>query len=392
MSLVFDSNYETKKDILDDLSDECNFSKIVSKHPSDLNIYFIGTSDTEGTVKHKFGDDRFSCTLSEQEWRCKTCDRLKVIGEETMGGVQPEIVLLVDPDYAKWIGKCKPWQSNIEQVDFNEDLDLYKDYFQYYSKLSKKEGKPYHIILWWPSEAANFNLTSDARGDINYGEKVQFSFETGSSTPVDVQWKRIDESGMETPLGQSTAQKNMPSRITESIRGSMRICATVPSCGAIPYCLSIKPNEKCESINMEVGIQTDDEALIKKYKLPKKLTEGKTYPEWEINQKKGSYTFYFKIPRQCGVSSYKLYVRRFGDQEYSEFNLEAGVQISDNKNFELWTVKYKEIEEGGFLESAEFENAVCEVYIEPFEFDTSLKVIPAKKNRKLLKVLFQKCA
>lgn len=381
ISLLFDGSYIDFKSELDYVLESSNLKKVLGKDPDALEVRMINDVEMSGSVNHSFEGNRISCKLDPKSTKCSPCSRLK----ERYSINNYETLMLVDLKSARWIGDCNAY--SIEQIEISENLDLYKDYYLEYSKRAKQGGKSYHIIIWWPTSAASFKLSSTQSSAIKYGEEVDFVLESTSSDSYEVFWSITDVNNKTTSL-KSLTSSNSPSKYTATMIGPVRIEASVPACNIVRT-IQAAPDEICQDVNLSVLPQTDEESYIKKWRLlrSKSLDEQAQY---EIIRFSGGSTYVFKVPRQCGVETYSLFLSRFGEDNFREFEMSPSSQISDDPDALLLAVRFSQIEDAGFLESDDFEG-LCELYIAPKKFDKTLRTY-GRRGERFFRVIFQKCA
>lgn len=378
--LLFDGSYSDFKRELDFVLENTNLKKVYSKSPDALEIRMINDVEMSGSINHSFDGDRISCKLDPKSTKCSPCNRL-----QQSAGNSSETNVIIDVQHAKWVGECTDY--SIEQIDISENTDFYKDYYLEYVKRAKQSGQSYRIVIWWPTAAVSFKLAPSQSETIKYGDQVDFVLESTSQESYEVVWSITDANNKTTSL-KSTTSSNSPARYTNKMVSPIRIEASVPACN-VKRTLEAAPDEICEEINMSVLPQVDEDIYIKKWRLLKSKP-SEEQAQYEVVRYSGGSTYVFKVPRQCGVESYSLFISRFGEESYTELDMSPSSQISDDPDALLLAVRFADIESAGFLESDEFEG-LCQLYIAPKKFDRNLRLF-GKKGEKVYRVIFQKCA
>jgi len=379
--LLFDGSYSDFKGELDYVLENTNLKKVYTKSPEALEVRMINDVEMNGSISHNFDGDRVSCKLDPKSTKCSPCSRLQQLNSTS----SYETNVLIDVKNAKWIGECTSY--SIEQIVISENTDFYKEYYLEYAKRAKQNNKSYQFVIWWPTSAVSFKLTSAQANVIKYGDQVDFLLESTSQDPYDVAWSITDANNKITSL-KATTSSFSPAKYTANMVGLIRIEAFVPACN-VKKSLEAAPDEICEEVNMSVFPMVDEDSYIKKWRLLKsKAPEEQA--QYEVVRYSGGSTYVFKVPRQCGVESYSLFISRFGEDNFIELDMSPSSQISDDPDALLLSVRFADIERAGFLESVEFEG-LCVVYIAPKKFDRNLRLF-GQKGEKVLRVIFQKCA
>jgi hypothetical protein len=381
-TLLFDGSYSEYSHQLTDALEVYNLQKVLSKGSNALEIRMINDTEMLGSLNHTFDGGRVNCKLDPKSTRCSPCQRLANCRAEGYS----ETIVLVDVNRSKWI-QTGCTNLPIEQIGISENLDFYKDYYSEYAKMAKKDEKTYHIVIWWPSSPIDFNLVSSEISPVKYGTQVDCSLETSSPDSYEVIWTVTDEKN-KTTTTKTVASVNVPAKCSAKVVGPILIEAAIPVCN-IKKTMELQPDEICEEIDMSVILETDDRSYMEKWRLLKTVSPSEQ-AEYEILRYSGSSNYIFKVPRQCGVDTYALYVSRFGEGNFKEIELTESSQISDDPKSMLLSGRFTDIERNKFLESDDF-GGLCEIYIAPKKYDKSLRLIGAKGDV-TTRVVFQKCS
>ena len=381
-TLLFDGSYSEYSRQLTDALEVYNLQKVLTKGSNALEIHMFNGAEMVGSLNHAFDGGRVNCKLDPKSTKCSPCQRLKNCQAEGYS----ETIVLVDANRSKWI-QAGCTTLAIEQIAISENLDFYKDYYTEYAKRAKKDGRTYHIVIWWPSSPIDFNLISSELSTVKYGTQVDYSLETSSPDSYEVIWSVTDEKN-KTTTSKSTVSANAPAKCSAKIVGPIRIEAVIPACN-IKKTIDSQPDEICEEINMAVSLETDDRAYVEKSRLRTNVSSS-DQPEYEILRYSGGSNYIFKVPRQCGVETYALYVSRLGEGNFKEIELAESSQISDDPEAILLSAKFTDIERNKFLDSEDFDGT-CEIYIAPKKYDKGLTLLGLKGDL-TTRVVFQKCS